>query len=132
MKFVDIDAAARDQHRLVVRHQVKLVKQGAVIFILKDRSAPPVAKRKPVAKRDNQADQPRLHSVRITTGAAAIGKRLGELELGAMAVEVTALRRQDARTVTPASDTLIEEGDVLVLLGTEEGVAAAEIKLMQG
>jgi len=80
----------------------------------------------------DQADQPRLHSVRITTGAAAIGKQLGELGLGAMSVEVTALRRQDARTVTPASDTRIEEGDVLVLLGTEEGVAAAEIKLMQG
>jgi hypothetical protein len=64
MKLIDIDAAARDQHRLVVRHQVKLVKQGAVIFILKDRAAQPVAKRKPVAKRDNQTDQPRLYPLR--------------------------------------------------------------------
>lgn len=79
-----------------------------------------------------QADQPRLHSVAITPGAAAIGRQLGELELGVLGVEVTALRRHDARTVTPASETRVEEGDVLVLLGAEEGVAAAEMKLMQG
>ena len=80
----------------------------------------------------DQADQPRLHSVTITPGAAAIGKQLRELDLIALGVEVTALRRHDARTVTPAPDTRVEAGDVLVLLGTEEGVAAAEIKLMQG
>jgi CPA2 family monovalent cation:H+ antiporter-2 len=80
----------------------------------------------------DQADQPRLHSVTITSGAAAIGKQLGELELGILGVEVTALRRQNARTVTPDPDTRVEEGDVLVLLGAEDGVAAAEIKLMQG
>lgn len=80
----------------------------------------------------DQADQPRLHSVTITSGAAAIGKQLGELELGILGVEVTALRRQNARTVTPDPNTRVEEGDVLVLLGAEEGVAAAEMKLMQG
>ena len=80
----------------------------------------------------DQANQPRLHSVSITPGAAAIGKQLGGLELGILGVEVTALRRQNARTVTPDPDTRIEEGDVLVLLGAEEGVAAAEMKLMQG
>ena len=31
-----------------------------------------------------------------------------------------------------ASDARIEAGDVLVLLGTEQDCAAAEIKLMQG
>jgi CPA2 family monovalent cation:H+ antiporter-2 len=80
----------------------------------------------------DQADQPRLHSVAIMPGAAAIGRRLGELELELLGVEVTALRRQGARTVTPSQDTRIEESDVLVLLGTEEGVVAAEMKLMQG
>lgn len=80
----------------------------------------------------DQANQPRLHSVSITPGAAAIGKQLGALELGILGVEVTALRRQNARTVTPDPDTRVEEGDVLVLLGAEEGVAAAEMKLMQG
>jgi CPA2 family monovalent cation:H+ antiporter-2 len=80
----------------------------------------------------DQADQPRLHSVTITAGAAAIGRPLAELELETLGVEVTMLRRQNARTITPSPDTRVEEGDVLVLLGTEEGVIAAEMKLMQG
>jgi K+/H+ antiporter YhaU regulatory subunit KhtT len=32
----------------------------------------------------------------------------------------------------PAPDMLIEEGDVIVMLGTEDAVAAAEMKLLQG
>ena len=80
----------------------------------------------------DQADQPRLHSVTVTPGAAAIGRRLGELELELLGVDVTVLRRQSARTVTPSPDTRVEEGDVLVLLGNEEGVVAAEMRLMQG
>ncbi len=76
--------------------------------------------------------QPRLHSVIVTEGAAAIGKSLEELDLAALDVEVTAVRRRNVRTVTPAPDTRIEEGDVIVLLGVEEDLAAAEMKLMQG
>ena len=80
----------------------------------------------------DQADQPRLHSVTITPGAAAVGKRLAELELETLGVEVTAVRRQRARTFAPERDTRVEEGDVLVLLGAEQALAAAEMKLMQG
>jgi len=42
------------------------------------------------------------------------------------------VRRRNVRTVTPVAGTRIEEGDVLVLLGTEEDLAAAEMKLLQG
>jgi CPA2 family monovalent cation:H+ antiporter-2 len=77
-------------------------------------------------------DQPRLHSVTIAPGAAAIGKALSELDLAALNVEVTAVRRHNVRTITPAPDTCIEEGDVLVLLGAAGDLAAAEIKLLQG
>ncbi|HSN40262.1 MAG TPA: monovalent cation:proton antiporter-2 (CPA2) family protein [Burkholderiales bacterium] len=76
--------------------------------------------------------QPRLHSVMVGGGAAAIGKSLEELDLASLHVEVTAVRRRNVRTVTPAPDTRIEEGDVVVLLGVEEDLAAAEMKLMQG
>jgi K+/H+ antiporter YhaU regulatory subunit KhtT len=34
--------------------------------------------------------------------------------------------------VTPAPDTRIAEGDVVVLLGVEGDLAAAEMKLLQG
>ena len=81
---------------------------------------------------DDQALQPRLHSVPVGSGARAIGKRLGELDLAAEGVEVTAIRRRNVRTVTPSPDICIEEGDVVVLLGSASGVAAAEIRLLQG
>ncbi|MBX9811787.1 MAG: monovalent cation:proton antiporter-2 (CPA2) family protein [Burkholderiales bacterium] len=76
--------------------------------------------------------QPRLHSVMVPQDAAAIGKSLSDLDLASLHVEVTAVRRRNVRTVTPAPDTRIEEGDVIVLLGVEEDLAAAEMKLMQG
>ena len=81
---------------------------------------------------ENQALQPRLHSVMIAPGAAAIGKSLGTIDLASLNVEVTAVRRRNVRTVTPAPDTGVEEGDVLVLLGVEADLAAAEMKLLQG
>jgi len=81
---------------------------------------------------DDQSPQPRLHSVLVTAGARSIGKTLQGLNLAEVGVEVTAVRRHNVRTTTPASDMQIEEGDVVVLLGSEEAVAAAEIKLLQG
>jgi CPA2 family monovalent cation:H+ antiporter-2 len=79
-----------------------------------------------------EALQPRLHSVVLAPGSAAIGKSLSTLDLESRQVEVTAIRRRNVRTVTPAPDTELEEGDVVVLLGTEDAVAAAEMKLVQG
>jgi CPA2 family monovalent cation:H+ antiporter-2 len=80
----------------------------------------------------DEADQPRLHSVAIVPGAAAIGRLLGEIGLESLRVEVTAVRRRNIRGVAPEPATRIEEGDVLVLLGTEGDLAAAEIRLIQG
>ncbi len=79
-----------------------------------------------------RAAHPRLHSVRMASGAAAIGQSFAQLNLAALQIEVTAVRRRNVRTVEPVPDTVIEEGDVIVMLGTEENVAAAEIKLLQG
>jgi CPA2 family monovalent cation:H+ antiporter-2 len=81
---------------------------------------------------DEHALHPRLHSVLVTQGAVAIGKPIAALDLATLHVEVSAVRRRNVRTLEPGPDTLIEEGDVVVMLGTEEGVAAAEIKIMQG
>ena len=80
----------------------------------------------------DEAQQPRLQSVTIAPGAAAIGMTLGAIGLEALRVEVTAVRRRNIRNVAPDPDTRVEEGDVLVLLGAAADLAAAEIKLMQG
>ena len=68
----------------------------------------------------------------ITPGAAAIGRTLDELNLARLEVEVKAVRRHNVHAQAPQPDARIEAGDVLVLLGSEQDCAAAEMKLMQG
>lgn len=81
---------------------------------------------------EDLALQQRLHSVPVATGARSAGRRLSDLGLAQAGVEVTAIRRRNVRLPQPAGDTVIEEGDVIILLGSEAGVAAAEIKILQG
>jgi CPA2 family monovalent cation:H+ antiporter-2 len=76
--------------------------------------------------------QPRLLNVMITPGSAAVGKTLGELNLGSFLVGVPAIRRRNVRELLPNDETRLEAGDVLVLRGAQENLAAAEIKLLQG
>jgi len=83
-------------------------------------------------KEPGEKMQPRLLNVMVTTGSAAIGKSLGELNLGSFFVEVPAVRRRNVRELLPDKETRLEAGDVLVLRGTQENLAAAEIKLLQG
>lgn len=80
----------------------------------------------------DQAAQPRLLTVLITQGAAAPGHTLEELKLGELLVDVVAIRRQGIKGVDPQPDTLIQAGDVLVLRGAADGLAAAEFRVLQG
>ena len=75
---------------------------------------------------------PRLLTITLIPGAAAINKTLGDINLASLAVEVTAVRRRNIRGLLPTDDTTLVVGDVLVLKGTQENLAAAEIKLIQG
>jgi CPA2 family monovalent cation:H+ antiporter-2 len=77
-------------------------------------------------------DQPRLRTIVIGPNAAGVGKSVGSLNLDAMGVQVTAVRRKGAREVNPAPETVLQAGDVLVLLGTQGHLARAEIRLLQG
>ncbi|NTV88231.1 MAG: potassium transporter, partial [Burkholderiaceae bacterium] len=80
----------------------------------------------------DQHAQPRLNTVLITQGAAAAGRRLESLALNELLVEVVAIRRQGNRGVEPGPDTEIQVGDVLVLRGAADGLAAAEFRVLQG
>jgi CPA2 family monovalent cation:H+ antiporter-2 len=73
-----------------------------------------------------------LQSVLMSPGAGAIGKKLKDLRLSELPVEVRALRRGGVQVLEPDAEERIAEGDVLVLFGSEVNCAAAEIKLMQG
>ncbi|MGE5027725.1 MAG: NAD-binding protein, partial [Betaproteobacteria bacterium] len=76
--------------------------------------------------------QPRLSTVALNEGAVAVGKTLAELDLDSLLVQVTAVRRRNIRALEPQPETMLHEGDVVVLMGTPENLAAAEIKLLQG
>jgi len=84
------------------------------------------------AEGPDEAREPRLQSITVSGGAHACGRSLAEVALEELGVRVTALRRQEQRLISPGSQTALQEGDVLVLLGTPEQLAAAEMRLLQG
>ena len=73
----------------------------------------------------------RLSSFTLPLGAKSIGKPLGYLALHALGVRVVNLRRSGGKTLLPADDTQLENGDTLVLSGVPENLAAAEQKLLR-
>ena len=85
-----------------------------------------------VADTDFDAQQPRMQSIMIDEGAAANGKALQTLRLEEMGVELTALRRAGVRETKLQPEMRIQSGDVLVLAGTPEALARAEMRLLQG
>jgi CPA2 family monovalent cation:H+ antiporter-2 len=78
------------------------------------------------------ADAPILRTILLGPDAAAVGKALESLDLAGLGVQVTAVRRKGSREVNPGGDTRLAAGDVLVLLGTQGHLAAAEVRLLQG
>jgi CPA2 family monovalent cation:H+ antiporter-2 len=80
---------------------------------------------------DDEEFQPRLHSVWLNRGAAAIGMTLDQLHLEQLGCEVSAIRRRGIRAVEPAPETRLVEGDVVVVLGDPEAVTAAEERLLR-
>lgn len=80
----------------------------------------------------SETAQPRLLSVLVTPQAAAAGQTLAEIGLEELGVEVIAMRRRNIRGLDPQPETQVLTGDVLVLRGVPENLAAAEIRLLQG
>ncbi len=86
-----------------------------------------------ISDRDHDEDdehQPRMHSVLLGPGAAAVGRTLDDLDLDNLDCEVSAIRRRGIRALEPAPETRLEAGDVVVVLGSPEAVAAAEERLL--
>lgn len=76
------------------------------------------------------AVQTRLHAVELTERASAVNKKLEQLELDQHGVEVTAVRRNGVN-VELLPELLLQVGDVLVLRGSVEGVALAEMDVLR-
>jgi CPA2 family monovalent cation:H+ antiporter-2 len=80
--------------------------------------------------RDEADSGARLHSVTLEPGAPAIGRTLAELDLPA---QVRAVRRRGVKAkLDAASAGPLESGDVVVLLGSPDALAAAEERLTAG
>jgi len=76
--------------------------------------------------------QPRFQSVLLNERNAAVGKTLDEVNLAELGVEVNAVRRHNVRGSQPAGDMVMRAGDVLVLLGQQMPLMAAEKRLREG
>jgi CPA2 family monovalent cation:H+ antiporter-2 len=76
---------------------------------------------------DEQA--PRLQSVTVDAGARALGKEVSALGLEELGVQLRAVRRPGVKASAAGP---LQAGDVLVLLGTPEALAAAEDRLLRG
>ncbi|MEN9659246.1 MAG: hypothetical protein RL571_2711 [Pseudomonadota bacterium] len=81
---------------------------------------------------DSDRPQPRLHTIYLSNEAAAIGKHMGELQLDKLHIEVRSVRRRNMRPIQPDASFELQAGDILVLLGESDNLAAAEIRLLQG
>jgi monovalent cation:H+ antiporter-2, CPA2 family len=85
------------------------------------------------APESGESAQPRLRAVTLHAHAAALAKPLAALGLEDLGVQVTAVRRPGERKKMSAEEAgPLREGDVVVLLGAAELLAAAEMRLLQG
>ena len=81
---------------------------------------------------DFDAQQPRMQSILIDEGAAAVEKTFQALQLDGLGIQLVALRRKGVRVTKLQPDMQLQSGDVLVLAGTPEALARAEMRLLQG
>jgi CPA2 family monovalent cation:H+ antiporter-2 len=73
-----------------------------------------------------------LHSVTLAESAHAVGLTIHELDLDALGVMVTAVRRGGIRGPQPDPETCLQAGDVVVLHGLGSALHQAEQRLLLG
>lgn len=79
-----------------------------------------------------EEDQQRLHSVALPAGAFACGLRLFDLHIDAPQIKIKSIKRRNLKGLEPVPETVLQEGDVLVLQGTLGQIANAEQYLLTG
>ncbi len=79
-----------------------------------------------------ERDQERMATLTLPPGAQTLGKPLGDLALHAMGVSVVNLRHGNGRMSAIQDDTVLAEGDTLVLSGRPAALVLAEDRLLRG
>ena len=73
-----------------------------------------------------------IKSVVVPPGAWAVGRSLGEVRSRGIEVTFTGVRRQGILGREPAADTVLRDGDIVVLYGQPEELERAEAVLLAG
>ena len=73
----------------------------------------------------------RLATVTLPLGSKSVGKALGDTLLDRLGARVVSLRRSNGHTFSPDANSLLENGDTLVVSGKPEALAMAEEKLLR-
>jgi CPA2 family monovalent cation:H+ antiporter-2 len=79
-----------------------------------------------------ERQQVRLHSVIISPGSYAIGRRLVDMHLENFDVHIKSIRRPNSNGMVPTNESPLVEGDVIVLLGQPTGLSNAQNALLIG
>ena len=79
----------------------------------------------------NEREHVRLSSVTLPLGGGSVGKPLSALALHATGVRVASLKRNDGKSLLPRDDTVLQDGDTLVLSGKPAALAIATEKLLR-
>jgi CPA2 family monovalent cation:H+ antiporter-2 len=79
-----------------------------------------------------ESSQPRFISVLLKDDFTAVGRKLCDVGLAELNVEVNAVRRRNVHGTQPSEEMLLQAGDILVLLGSPEALQAAESQLHKG
>jgi len=80
----------------------------------------------------DEIDHERLNTFTLTAGARAIGQPLARLALATLDVRVASLRRRDGKAADADDETVLADGDTLVLSGKPGALAMAIAKLQKG
>jgi monovalent cation:H+ antiporter-2, CPA2 family len=81
---------------------------------------------------DDAEPHEEIKSVVVPPGAWAVGRSLGEVRGRGVEVTFTGVRRQGILGREPASDTVLRDGDIVVIYGMPEELERAEAVLLAG
>jgi CPA2 family monovalent cation:H+ antiporter-2 len=80
----------------------------------------------------DEIDHERLDTFTLTPGARAVGQTLARIALESLGVRVASLRRQNGQAQALSDDTVLSDGDTLVLSGKPAALAVAIERLQKG
>jgi CPA2 family monovalent cation:H+ antiporter-2 len=76
--------------------------------------------------------QERLSSLSLPLRARSVGRKLGDIALSALGVQLVSLRRKSGQVMVLTDDLVLMEGDALVLSGKADPIRQAEQLLLKG